>query len=75
MEKVIRTSSNEISDVDFNFTGVVAGFAMILTDSKHKGKLTLDDVLVNAKKSKGADNQGYRAEFIRMVEKAQLLKQ
>ena len=74
MEKVIKIDSNEIKTDDFNFAQSVAGFAMILTDSKHKGKLKFSDIITNAKKSKGKDNQGYRAEFIKIVEKAELIK-
>jgi Ca-activated chloride channel family protein len=46
---------------------------MILRDSKYKGSSAYDDVLQRAKSSKGKDDDGYRAEFIKLVELAQLL--
>jgi len=46
----------------------VAGFGMLLRDSEYKGSIDLDQVLGMARGSKGNDNDGYRAEFIRLVE-------
>lgn len=62
----------ETSD-DFRFSAAVAQFGMILTDSKYKGKATMETTIEIAKKSKGADEDGYRAEFIRMLELANQL--
>ncbi|HAH49929.1 MAG TPA: hypothetical protein DCL80_01100, partial [Balneola sp.] len=42
-------------------------------DSKFKGESTFDMVLELAKQSKGIDENGYRAEFINIVELADLL--
>jgi Ca-activated chloride channel family protein len=41
---------------------------MLLRDSEYKGSISLDEVLNLAKGSKGEDKDGYRAEFIRLVE-------
>ena len=54
--------------VDFRFATAVAGFGMLLRDSKHVGDLTLGDVVGLAEKGKGSDPRGYRGEFIRLVE-------
>ena len=75
IKKVIKTDSSEIKDKDFYFAQAVAGFGMILRDSEYKGDLTIEKVLKIAKENRGEDKNGYRAEFIRVLEKAQLLKQ
>jgi Ca-activated chloride channel homolog len=56
------------------FACSVVEFGMILRDSKFKGEADYAAVLEMARKSKGKDEDGYRAEFIRLVETAQLLK-
>jgi len=53
---------------DFRFAAAVAGFGMLLRESAHAGKYTLDDVIALAKKSRGDDERGYRGEFVRLVE-------
>lgn len=62
------------SSDNFRFSAAVAGFGMILRDSQFKKDLTLKDVIALAKKSKGKDGEGYRAEFIGLVETCALLK-
>ena len=52
---------------DFSFAAAVAGFGMLLRDSEHRGTLTLDQVLALADRSRGADPDGYRAEFVRLA--------
>ncbi len=52
----------------FRFAAAVAGFGMLLRDSPHAGRYTLDDVIGLAEEGKGADPRGYRGEFIRLVE-------
>jgi Ca-activated chloride channel family protein len=56
------------------FSSAVAEFGMLLRDSKFKGEANYKSVLALAKQSKGKDEEGYRAEFIRLVEMAELLK-
>jgi len=73
MSKVITFDSNEISQDDFIFAQSVAGFSMLLRDSKYLKDLTYRDVITLAKDSKGKDREGNRAEFIKMVEKAEVL--
>jgi Ca-activated chloride channel family protein len=62
----------ELSD-NFKFSAAVAGFGMLLRDSKFKGNLCYDNVLQLARKGKGDDRNGYRNEFIRLVELSQHL--
>jgi len=59
---------------NLRFASAVAGFGMLLMDSKYKGSLNFDAVLKQAKASKGKDEEGYRAEFISLVKKASLLE-
>ncbi len=56
----------------FRFSAAVAAFGMLLRDSAHKGASSYDLILGLARGAKGPDAAGYRAEFIRLVEKAQL---
>ncbi len=55
------------------FASAVAEFGMLLRDSQYKGSASFEDVLKRARAAKGKDDEGYRAEFIRLVEKAELL--
>ncbi|MBQ6914228.1 MAG: DUF3520 domain-containing protein [Kiritimatiellae bacterium] len=59
---------------DFRFASAVAEYALLLEDSKFKGAASFADVLKRARGAKGADEEGYRAEFIRLVEMAELFK-
>jgi Ca-activated chloride channel family protein len=73
LSQVIKISdSTELSD-NLKFAASVASFGMLLRDSKFKGESTFDMVLELAKQSKGIDKNGYRAEFINIVELADLL--
>ncbi len=74
LSKVVNRNSDEIEKNDFNFAMSVAGFGMLLLDSKYADRLNYDKVIKVAKDSKGKDDNGYRAEFIQLVEKTQLLK-
>lgn len=62
-----RTSDN------FRFSASVASYGMILRESGYIPGLKLKDVLGWAQASKGADAEGYRAEFIRMIESTMLI--
>ncbi|MEN7972300.1 MAG: von Willebrand factor type A domain-containing protein [Verrucomicrobiota bacterium] len=55
------------------FASAVAEFGMLLRGSEYKGTASYGEVIRRATASKGLDEEGYRAEFIRLVEKAQLL--
>ena len=71
LNKPMERKSSEPSE-NMRWASTVAGFGMILRDSKYKGDITLPEVLTAAKAARGTDEQGYRAEFIRLVEMAQL---
>jgi Ca-activated chloride channel homolog len=59
---------------DFRFATAVAGFGMVLRDSEYRGTATLDQVLQLARGAEGRDADGERAEFVRLVESARLLR-
>lgn len=46
----------------------VAEFGQVLRDSKFKGNSTIESALANARHAKGKDEEGYRAEFIKLIE-------
>jgi len=61
-----KTSNN------FRFSAAVAEFGMLLRNSKHKANASFKQVVELAKASKGNDEHGYRAEFIRLVEMSEM---
>ena len=69
-EAVTPANSSE----SFQFASAVAEFALLMKDSAYKGTASYDAVIKRAKGSKGRDDDGWRAEFIRLVESAQLLQ-
>ena len=66
-KKLDMTSDN------FRFSAAVAEFGLLLRDSQFKNKATYKQALDLAKSSKGKDENGYRAELIRLVEMASLM--
>jgi len=59
---------------DFRFASAVAEFALVLGDSKFKGKASVKAAAERARKAKGADAEGWRAEFVRIAELAEILQ-
>jgi Ca-activated chloride channel homolog len=64
---IAKTSDN------FRFAASVAQFGMLIRNSDFKSNASYTDVLSLARKAKGNDEEGYRSEFVRLVESAQLL--
>jgi Ca-activated chloride channel family protein len=58
---------------NLRWAAAVAEFGMLLRDSEYKKDASWKHVLDNAKSAKGKDEEGYRAEFLRLVETAELL--
>ena len=63
----------EQSSADFQFTASVAGFGMLLRDSQYKGTTHYDAIKEWGIRSKGEDRNGYRAEYLQLVDVAKSL--
>jgi Ca-activated chloride channel family protein len=63
----------ESASVNFRWSAAVAELGMLLRDSRFKGTSTYAEAIELARQSKGTDREGYRAEFIRLAETAELL--
>ena len=61
------------ASTDYRFAASVAAFGMILRDSPYKGSASISAVLDMAEGSKGQDRNGYREEFIGLVNRARSL--
>lgn len=53
---------------DFRFATAVAEFGMLLRNSDYKQNSSFESLVARAKAAKGKDDEGYRAEFIRLAE-------
>jgi len=53
------------------FASAVAGFGMLLRESEHKGTLSYAGVRELASRGTGADPNGYRSEFVKLVTAAE----
>jgi Ca-activated chloride channel homolog len=62
-----KTSDN------FRFAASVAQFGMLLRNSDYRSNASYDDVIRTARKARGVDEEGYRSEFVRLVESARSL--
>src|SRR5882724_10304507 len=52
---------------NLRFAAAVAEMGMLLRDSQYKGDASYDDVRQLAQKSRGRDEEGYRADFLSMI--------
>ncbi len=67
-EEVVKKSSvTQTPSENFRFASSVAMFGMLLSGSKFIEEADYNNVLELAEKSRAFDNDGYRAEFIRLV--------
>lgn len=62
------------SSPNIGFAAAVAEFGMLLRNSESRGTATHADAAAMARRFRGADPDGYRAEFIKLVELAGSLK-
>jgi len=67
MTALDRTSAN------FRFATAVAEFGMLLRNSEFKGNASYPNILAMGNSALGVDKEGYRAEFLQMVQKSQQL--
>lgn len=64
---VANILTSEMS-VDFKFVSAVAELGMLLNDSEYKGSSTFDSVIDLAKEGIGADEYGFRTEFLHIAD-------
>lgn len=74
MEHPVEADSyhQEMSD-NLQFASAVAEFGMVLRDSENKGKASLEHVMELAEPCVKADSDGYRKEFLQLVQQAEEL--
>ena len=62
------------TSTNFRFAAAVAEFGMLLRSSQYKGNGSFNLVKQLAKNAMGNDEEGYRKEFVQLVENAATLK-
>lgn len=75
LETPVYNKTLGLKDVSetFTFANAVVGYGMLLQDSEHKAALTWEMVREMAKASLGSDKEGYRKEFLDLVNRAEKL--
>jgi Ca-activated chloride channel family protein len=61
------------ASADFRFASAVAELALLLSESDHRADARYDRLVARARAARGADEDGYRAEFVRLAETAAAL--
>lgn len=64
---LVDENRNEVSD-DFRFASAVAMFGQMVKGSQYKGEGSFEKAIALAKTGFGEDTQGYRREFVRLME-------
>ncbi len=70
LEKPVKSYVNDMEDTSDNlrFAAAVSEFGMILRNSEFKGNATLEEAAKLARSARGDDEEGYRGEFIRLID-------
>lgn len=63
----------EATSANLKLAAAVAMFGMVLRESEFRGQANFDTVLRLASQAKGSDRNGYRAEFMRLVDRCKVL--
>jgi Ca-activated chloride channel family protein len=71
-EVVLNRPSTMTANV--GFASAVAEFGMVLRESPSRGQASFQSASVRARKFLGEDEEGYRAEFVRLVDRAATLR-
>ncbi|TXT44833.1 MAG: uncharacterized protein FD137_1499 [Spirochaetes bacterium] len=71
-EKALLVAEADL-DEDFRFATAVVEFGMLLRDNPYKAQASYQALFERARRAKGEDLEGYRAEFVRIVEMAEIL--
>jgi Ca-activated chloride channel family protein len=64
------SGSFDKASTNMRFASAVAAFGMLLRDSQFKGTSSFAEVLSWAETARGKDAEGYRAEFLKLVQGA-----
>ncbi|MFD2562226.1 YfbK domain-containing protein [Aquimarina rubra] len=72
MVHILKTKESIVTK-DFNFAASVAWFGMKIRNSKYITNRDINDIIALAEKNRSKDNQGYRAEFIRLMNSYQVM--
>jgi len=72
-EHIVLHNTVKPMSADFNFATAVAELGMLLRKSSYKQQANFDSLIKRAKATKGQDDEGYRAEFIKIAENAKAL--
>ncbi len=67
MVHVLNIMDNTVASQDFNFAASIAWFGMKLRNSKYSKNQKIEDIIVLARANKEKDEQGYKAEFVRLM--------
>jgi Ca-activated chloride channel family protein len=76
IKKIVKSDSLknfESANSDTRFAVTVAAAGMMLKKSETVSDMKWNQIIKQAKASKGSDKSGYRAEFINLIEKAELI--
>ncbi|MDH4460162.1 MAG: von Willebrand factor type A domain-containing protein [Flectobacillus sp.] len=65
----------EKASENFRFAAAVSELGLLLRKSAYKGSASYNNVIEVASKALGKDEEGYRAEFIKLAKTAQLIEQ
>lgn len=74
-QEIVKSNvlSLEKSSENFRFSAAVAEFGLLLRDSEFKANASFDETLKLANAAIGKDTEGYRKEFIKLVESCGLM--
>jgi len=75
MEFAIKGTVDDFSSAsnDFRFAASVAAFGMKLSDSNYIGDMKFQDIQMIAKAARGDDEDGFKAEMVRLIKTAESL--
>jgi Ca-activated chloride channel family protein len=76
LEKTVKGPVEEFENASDNlrFASAVTEFGMILRSSSFKGSATIESAIGHAGRARGVDEEGYRAELIRMMKTVRDMK-
>ena len=76
IQQIVKNKAEQFPQAssDFKFATAVSWFGLVLRDSKYLSNKNLNEIISLAKQGIGKDEDGYRSEFIRLVETYKTIK-